>query len=199
MLSPYKLIALFLGLTSTVLAQQARDGPPRYPQCPAVQDAHQDNNHDTFGQAGPCESETARDSCSQSSPSSQASIEQSTTTRANGKDRAQQQRRQVAAGSCGHGKSTHTTQGSTRKPRPKNALRTVLTRPLPPRSIIYYRRRRFAISLFEFRMDKQRQALLALKRRRDRIARKQGYGHKLKLGNYRLQVTSRWERPIYRP
>lgn len=177
---PYPLVALFLGLTSTVLAQN--DGPPRSPQGPATQDMPQ-VNHDAYEQtAPPPELRVTEDSCDQRDPSSQACIERG-AIEANGEDRAEQRHQQAASRSSGRGKAIR---ASKRKPEAKNT-RVTFRRPLPARSILYYRRRRHALALWEFRVQEQHEAFLARRQHLHRLASKFGYGYKLKVGNYWIE------------
>lgn len=171
---PYTLIALLLGLTSTVLAQN--DGPPRHLGCPATHAMRQVNNDDAYGQtAPPPELRVSQDSCSQQDRSSeQACIER----------RANSEHRQPASRSSSHGKAIR---GSTRKPETKNT-RVAFRRPLPARSYLYYRRLRHDMALWEFRVQQQREALLARSQHLGQLASEYGDGYKLKVGNYHIPI-----------
>lgn len=175
---PYTLIALLLGLTSTVLAQN--NGPPRHLGCPATHAMRQVNNDDAYGQtAPPPELRVSQDSCSQQDRSSEQACIEGSATRANS------EHRQPASSSSSHGKAIS---GSTRKPGTKNTTRVAFRRPLPARSYLYYRRLRHAMALREYRIQEQREALLARSQHLGRLASKYGDGYKLKVGNYHIPI-----------
>lgn len=179
---PYALIALVLGFISTVPTVVAQDdGPtPQHPQFPATQATPQVNN-DVYEQTVSPELRVDKDSCSQPDQSSQACIEQD-ATRANSEDHAQQRHQQAASGSSSRGKAIR---GSTRKPETRN-MRVVFRSVLPARSVLYYRRRRYAEASWEFRMEQQRLDNLARRQHLGRLAEKYGWGYKLKVGNYQI-------------
>ncbi|KAI7775076.1 hypothetical protein LA080_007412 [Diaporthe eres] len=148
-------------------------------------------NNDAYGQtAPPPELRVTEDSCDQRDRSSQACTERGAIA-ANREDRAEQRHQEAASRSSGRGKAIR---GSTRKPEINNT-RVTFRRPLPVRSILYYRRRRHALALWDFRVQEQREAFLARRQHLDRLASKFGYGYKLKLGNY--QIAPRGMRTIF--
>lgn len=153
------LIALVLGLTSTILA--LGEPPPQQPQCPAIQATRQvdDTEH---GQITPPESKVGtdgRDSCSQREQS------------------------------CSHhGRTTYdaATSGSRRRPQTKKPRRLVFRHPLPARSILFYRARRYIEAWLEFEAYLRRQEFLAMRDHLARTATRHGNGYELKAGNYRI-------------
>lgn len=181
---PYALIALILGLTSTVLTVLAQSDsmPPRLPQCPVAQATRQVPTIE-YGQITPPEAKVpaSRDSRSQRDwPCPQA--------RANGRDHVQQPHQQeIAARFCSHGeKTTHAIRGSCPKPQTKNISRVVFRSPLPARSIMYYQSRRYVEAELEFQAHLRRQEYLAMREQLARMAGRHVDGYKLKAGNYQL-------------
>lgn len=158
------LLALALGLTSTVLAQN--EVPPQLPQYPAAEATRQVEH---IEYAHP-EIKESKDSCSRDQ-SSKVCIGRS------------------AAKACGQGKNVHAIGGSRRKLQPMSTsvTRVVFRRQLPARSILYYRRRRYAEALLELEW----QALLDMKEYLGRMAQKWGHGYELKAGNYRIEPERR--------
>lgn len=171
------LFALALGLTSTVLAQN--EVPPQLPRYPTAEATRQ-VQHIEYAHTKTRES---KDSCSRDQ-SSKVCIGRS-AAKANGEDLAPKRHQQVAERSCSHGKNMNANGGSRCKLQAKNTsvTRVVFRRQLPARSVLYYRRRRYAEALSELRW----QALLDRKEYLGRIAQKRGHGYELKAGNYRIE------------
>lgn len=152
------LIALVLGLTSTILALS--EPPPQQPQCPAIQATRQVDNTE-YRQITPPENTVSTDS----------------------KDSSSQREK-----SCSHhGETTHATSGTRRRPKTKKTRRLVFRHPLPARSILLYRARRYIEAWLEFEAYLRRQEFLAMRDHLARAARRHGDGYKLKAGNYRIE------------
>lgn len=173
----FALIALTLGLTGTILARN--EVPPQVPQYPAAEATRQVEH---IEYAHP-EIKESKDICSRDQ-SSEVCMGRS-AAKANGQDLAPKRHQEVPKRSRSD-KNMRTIGGSRRKLQTKNTsvTRVVLRRQLTARSILYYRRRRYAEALSELRW----QAILDKKEYLGRMIQKWGHGYELKAGNYRIEL-----------
>lgn len=173
----FALIALTLGLTSTILARN--EVPPQVPQYPAAEATRQVEH---IEYAHP-EIKESKDICSRDQ-SSEVCIGRS-AAKANDEEFAPKRHQEVPKRSRSD-KNMHTIRGSRRKLHTKNTsvTRVVFRHHLPTRSILYYRRRRYAETLSELRW----QAILDKNEYLGRMVQKWGHGYELKAGNYRIEV-----------